>query len=234
MTFAARAPDGAVVSVGAPFEFQSPLNFHVQVASPTMGRSLPFVVFPTRTLADFDALARTLPQKLGVSDVREASLYGKRLATARVEMPQYFGDVSVVRWAAWEGATGCLTTSMVNRTHDDLVSVFASLVFRETTTQYVNGLVFDSGIDNSVRPLSGLTFLNGVGFVEVQPAIPEVLARVPSGAGLQVAGGALYRLSATSDAVLLVGNRAVTTVIPQTGSKVDVVKPAGQLVVSWG
>lgn len=228
-----RAPDGGVVTASSPFEIPGSFNFLVMISTPEIYRAVtPFEVALGRTLSDFEDVAQHLPERINVRDIRITEFDGRSFATAEVRMEEYFGDIAVVRWAAWEGATGCIQTSLINASHDDMVALFEGTQFHEEF-QAPGGIVFDSPIDNTESPQWGGAYVEGLGFLRVEPAIPQVLAKVPSRAGAAVVGGDLYRANSHSESLILVGEHAVTYLTPGDASSESAIAAMSEVSVEW-
>jgi hypothetical protein len=231
-TRSCRAPDGAVVSIVSSVPTSSGLNFSARVALPVIG-SVPFGVACGRGLADYQrVMSAELPRGFMVTDVREVTLHGRRLATATVVAQQASGIPAVTsRWAGWEGGTACLSTSRKSATHDDLVALLARTPFHESENH--PGVVFDAPLDNTVAPVTGTMFLPLVGVLEVRPRIPEVNALLPAGRGATVSGGELFRTGRHSDTLLLLGESAVASIRPVGRTAAHTLGFASTLKVSW-
>jgi hypothetical protein len=226
------APDGATVLVSSAVEFSYGFNFAVSAILSDFG-SVRFGVLSNRDLADFEQVMRyELLPGVVVADIREVTLRAGRLATADVAMPQPVGLPAVVsRWAAWEGASGCLTTSRKNASHEDLVALFTGTPFHEGSA--APGIVLDAPIDNSIRPISGATMVPSIGLLELQPRVGDVESVIPSSPGVQVSGGELFRTGRDSQSLLLVAESAIAYVRPVHASPQQAVDYASSLTVAW-
>jgi hypothetical protein len=113
---------------------------------------------------------------------------------------------------AWEGKRGCLTTSLVGAHRNRLVEVFDTLQFRERS----KGLVIDSPVTPRPREPEVIKEIPRLGILEIKPAIPSTLDRVPRSSGFATGAGELFRFRETSTTLLFVGNSAVVRIDPLT------------------
>lgn len=224
------APDGATLAVTSSVPFPAGVNFAIRVR--ITSEVMSYGVLGARSLLDFEQVMKAeLPIGVAVSDIREVSMKDRRLVTAEVTMAQPLGMApSVSRWAAWEGNSGCITTSRQDASHDELVALFAATPFHES--QSAPGIVVDAPIDNALRPIRGAALVGGVAIVELQPRIPEVDALIPIGPGAVVDGGELYRTGRDAKSLLLVTETAVVFLRPFDENN-DGVAFASSLIVSW-
>jgi hypothetical protein len=138
--------------------------------------------------------------------------------------------------AAWEGARFSVFTHAYNvDTPGDLLGVLTQVRLAESAT----GATL-APRDPAKTPVSQVTLvkeLPGLGLLQIEPAVGDLVRRLPAWRGRVVAGGELFVDNEADDArrsFVLAGSSAITRVLPDPGHQLDTVLPAlTALRVDW-
>jgi hypothetical protein len=224
------AIDGSAVS----FEMDADLGTSATATGwaivPYLMRSYPLATHPPRHSHIVERAIRSTFPKVEVLSVEEFGLKGGTLRIGHVRVPVSTGGTRELIVGAWEGESGCLTTSLTGGTREDLIQVFDTLQF----TPGRNGISVDSPVLATPRPPQVIKEVPRLGVVTVQPAVASVLDRVPRARGFATSAGELFRVNSTSRALLLVTRSTVVDINPFEKQDPDqVLEAAGALRVDW-
>jgi hypothetical protein len=224
------AVDGSIIAVEAQTDLSSGATATGWAIVPSLMRAHPFTICPaghSQAIADH-ALAAFPSMK--VVSTTDYSLKGGSLRVAEVEFPTATGGVRTLTIGAWEGRGGCLTTSLVGSGVDRLIEVFDTLHFRERA----RGLAIDSPVTPRPRVPEVIKEVPGIGILNIQPALPSVLERIPRARGKATNHGELFRIRATSRALTYVSNSAVVNIDPfEEAESPTMMAMAQELRVEW-
>jgi hypothetical protein len=224
------AIDGSVVSIDADADLDSTQATATGWAVvPALRQAHPFSIYPP----GHTAVVEKAVKKIKAIDVGKPANYstkGGQLRVAEVRLPSATGGTRTLTVGAWEGETGCLTTSLVGSQRDRLVEVFDTLNFSERS----NGLAIDSPVVARPREPLVAKEVPKVGILSIRPAVPSTLERVPRGRGFPTVGGELFRVRETSNAVMLVTESAVVSIKPVSDDDTESMMAAAEgLRVEW-
>jgi hypothetical protein len=201
--------DGSVVSVEAQADLGTKATATGWAIVPALARAHPFTIYPPGHSNVVEKNVRTV-SPLNVQPTEDFSLKGGQLRIAEVEMPTATGRTRRLTVGAWEGRQGCLITSLVGSQRDRLIEVFDTISFSERP----GGLAIDSPVTARPREPEVVKEIPGVGILSILPAIATVLETLPRARGRAAAGGELFRIRASSNAVTLVSGSAVVSIKP--------------------
>jgi hypothetical protein len=224
------AIDGSVVSIDADAE----LGLTQATASgwavvPSLRQPHPFTIFPAGHSAVVEKAVKKF-KDIQVKKKDEFSTKNGKLRVAEVRMPTATGGTRTLTVGAWEGETSCLTTSLVGAETSRLVEIFDTLDFSERA----DGLAINSPVSARPREPEVVKEVPKVGIFSIKPAISSTLDRVPRGRGYPAAGGELFRLRETSNAVMLVTESAVVSIKPLSDDDTEsMMAAASELRVEW-
>lgn len=204
------AIDGSVVSI----EGEADLSSTQATASgwavvPSLRQGYPFTIYPPGHSVVVEKAVKKIAQ-IEVAEQEDYSTKGGQLRVAEVRIPTATGGTRTLTVGAWEGETGCLTTSLIGSQRDRLVEIFDTLNFSERS----GGLAIDSPVVARPREPEVVKEVPKVGIFSIRPAISSILERVPRAQGFPAAGGELFRIRAASNAVMLVTESAVVGIKP--------------------
>jgi len=204
------AVDGSVIAIEAQTDLSTGATATGWAIVPSLMRAHPFTISPaghSQAIADHAQAAFPAMKIVSATDY---SLKGGTLRVAEVELPTATGGVRTLTIGAWEGQSGCLSTSLVGSEADRLVEVFDTLRFHERA----RGLAIDSPVTPRPRAPQVIKEVPGVGILNIQPALPSVLERIPRTRGKVTNHGEFFRVRATSRALTYVSNSAVVNLDP--------------------
>jgi hypothetical protein len=201
--------DGSVISVEAEADLGTKATATGWAVVPALARAHPFTISPPGHSNVVERNVRPM-STLDIQSTEDFSLKGGQLRIAEVTMPTSTGDSRRLTVGAWEGRQGCLITSLVGAQRDRLVEVFDTLGFSEHPV----GLAIDSPVTARPREPEVIKEVPGVGILRILPAIATVLETLPRARGRAVAGGELFRIRASSNAITLVSVSAVVSIKP--------------------
>ncbi len=204
------AIDGSVVSIEADADLSTQSTAAGWAIVPSLGRAHPFVAYPAGHSDTVEKMVRENFPEINVRWTEEYSVKGGRLRVAEVNLPTATGGKRNLTVAAWEGRRGCLTTSLVGSERDRLVQVFETLQFRERA----QGIAIDSPITPRPREPEVIKEIPRLGVLNIRPAIPSALERVPRTKGRVTNNGELFRFRKASNALLFVSPSAVVRIDP--------------------
>ncbi|MGH9150269.1 MAG: hypothetical protein ACRD0F_08005 [Acidimicrobiales bacterium] len=208
------AIDGSLVSVEADADLSSDVTAAGWAMVPAMMRAHPFASFPAGHSSRLEDAVRSDRADVQVGPAEEYAMKGGTLRVAQVELPAATGGARVLTVGAWEGQYGCLTTS-ISRAHPaSLVEVFDTLDFDESR----RGLRIKSRVLPQPRPPEVLKEIPGVGLLNIRPATSTELEACPRARGALARHGELFRIRATSNALMFITATAVVRVDPLAGS----------------
>jgi hypothetical protein len=224
------AIDGSVVSIDADADLeQTPATASGWAVVPSLRQAHPFTIYPAGHSAVVEKAVKKIKQ-IKVNKRDEYSTKNGKLRVAEVSVPTATGGTRTLTVGAWEGENGCLTTSLVGDDTNRLVEIFDTLDFSERH----NGLAIDSPVTARPREPEVVKEVPGVGIFSIKPAIPSTLERVPRARGFPTAGGELFRLRETSNAVMLVTDSAVVSIKPLSDEDTQsMMAVAESLQVEW-
>jgi hypothetical protein len=152
------------------------------------------------------------------------------LRVAEIRLPTATGSTHQLTVGAWEGETGCLSTSLRGREPNRLVEVFDTLQFSPRR----GGLSIDSPVMPQPRAPEVIKEIQALGILSARPAIAGELERVPKARGFSMESGELFRIRKNSNALMLVTRSAVVTVHPVGGRDArELLAVARTLRVEW-
>ncbi len=224
------ALDGAVIGIEAQADLSAGATATGWAIVPSLMRAHPFTICPAGHSQAFADHALSNFTAMNIVSTTDYSLKGGSLRVAEVEFPTATGGVRTLTIGAWEGRGGCLTTSLVGSAVDRLVEVFDTLRFRERA----RGLAIDSPITSRPRVPEVIKEVPGIGVLNIQPALPSVLERIPRTRGKATSHGELFRIRATSRALTYVSNSAVVNIDPFEETESPALMAAAQeLRIEW-
>jgi hypothetical protein len=193
-------------------------------------QSHPFMIFPPGHSSVMEKAVRSGAKEVAILSVEEYRVKNGTLRVAEVRVPASTGGTRELTVGAWEGETGCLSTSLTGLVRDRLIAVFDSLEFSPRR----GGLAIDSPVTPQPRAPEVVKEIPDLGILSVRPAIASELERVPKARGFTTDAGELFRVSKTGDALLLVTPTAVVTVTPlQRSGGRELPAVARNLRVEW-
>jgi hypothetical protein len=206
------AIDGSIVSIEAEADLSTQHSTAGWAIVPSLGRAHPFAVYPAGHSDSVEEMVRSNFPAITIESVEDYSLKKGRLRVASVSMPTATNSRRKLMIGAWEGKRGCLTTSLVGTQGHRLVEVFDTLQFSERS----KGLAIDSPVTPRPREPEVIKEIPRLGILEIKPAIPSTLDRVPRASGYPTESGELFRFRKTSNTLLFVGSSAVVRIDPLT------------------
>ncbi|HEX8071330.1 MAG TPA: hypothetical protein VF546_15350 [Pyrinomonadaceae bacterium] len=220
------AIDGSVVSIEADADLSTQHSTAGWAIVPSLGRAHPFAIYPAGHSDSVEEMVRSNFPEITVQSVEDYSLKKGRLRVAEVTLPTATKSRRTLMVGAWEGRRGCLTTSLVGAHRHRLVEVFDTLQFRERG----KGLVIDSPITPRPREPQVFKEIPGLGVLDIKPALPSTLERVPRASGFATDSGELFRFRETSNTLLFVGNSAVVRIdqLPDGRARAGGAQPAAK------
>jgi hypothetical protein len=204
------AIDGSIIAFEAEADLSTKATATGWAIVPSLMRSHPFTISPPGHSAAVEQAVRSSIERVAILSTEEYHLKNGTLRLAEIQLPTATEGTRELTVGAWEGETGCLSTSLRGRERDRLVEVFDTLDF----SQRRGGLAIDSPIVPQPRPPEIIKEIPDVGILSVRPAIASELERVPKARGFATDFGELFRIRKTSNALLLVTRSAVVTVNP--------------------
>ena len=216
------AIDGSSVSVEADADSTSDIAATGWAIVPSLMQAHPFAVHPAGHSSLMEQTVRADRQDVRFLSEEDYSLKGGSLRILEVELPTATETTKTITVGAWEGRTGCLTTSLRGSARDWLVEVFDTLHFGEDP----RGLAIHSPVTAQPRVPEVIKEVPGLGVLNIRPAIPPELDQIPKARGAATRGGELFRLKAGSDALGFVSDSAVVRITP-------VPRPAAEGVVDF-
>lgn len=224
------AIDGSVVAIEADADVRTGATATGWAIVPSLMRTHPFTISPAGHSGVIEDAVRGGTGEVAIGEVADYSVKGGRLRIVEVTLPTATGGERTLTVGAWEGARGCLTTSLVGSQTERLVEIFDTLAFTERS----RGLAIDSPVTARPREPEVITEVPELGVLGIQPAISSVLDRIPRARGHRTSHGELFRIRATSNALTLVTSSAVTKIQPlDEGSPDELVGLAESLQVEW-
>jgi hypothetical protein len=204
------AIDGAVVAIEAEADLSTKSTATGWAIVPSLMRAYPFTICPAGHSAVVEETVKSSVPAAKILSTEEYSLKGGNLRIAEVELPTATGETRTLTVGAWEGAGGCLTTSLVGSQREQLIEVFDTLRFSERP----RGLAIDSPVTPRPREPEVIKEIPKLGVLNIRPAISSTLEQVPKARGRVTDYGELFRIRASSNALMFVGNSAVVKVDP--------------------
>ncbi len=204
------AIDGSIVSVEADADVSTQATAAGWAIVPSLMRAHPFVAYPAGHSDSVEKMVRENFPEVSVRWTEDYSLKGGRLRVAEVTLPTATGGKRNVTVGAWEGRRGCLTTSLSGSERDRLVEIFDTLQFSERA----RGVAIDSPITPRPREPEVIKEIPRLGVLNIRPAIPSSLERVPRSKGRVTNNGELFRFTKSSNALLFVSPSAVVRIAP--------------------
>jgi hypothetical protein len=204
------AIDGSIVAVEADTDVSTQATAAGWAVVPALMRAHPFVAYPPGHSDTVEKMVRENFSDISVRWTEDFSLKGGRLRVAEVTLPTATGGKRNVTVGAWEGRRGCLTTSLTGSERDRLVEVFDTLKFSERA----KGVAIDSPITPRPREPEVIKEIPRLGVLNIRPAIPSALERVPRSKGRVTNNGELFRFTKSSNALLFVSPSAVVRIAP--------------------
>jgi hypothetical protein len=224
------AIDGSVVSIEAEAELTTPATATGWAIVPSLMQAHPFSIFPTGHTALLEEAARSSVPSLEVLITEEYTIKDGTLRIAEVELPAATGGKSHITVGAWEGPGGCLHTSMWGAERARLIEAFETLSF----SAHSRGLAIDGPVVAQPRAPEVIKEIPEIGVLNIRPAIPSELERVPKTRGFMANHGELFRMRQTGYSMLFVGNSTVVTVNPLPATPTDRVLEITQgLRIEW-
>ena len=204
------AIDGATVSIDADGDLSTQSTAAGWAIVPSLMRAHPFVSYPAGHSETVEKMVRENFPEINVRWTEDYSLKGGRLRVAEINLPTATGGKRNLTVGAWEGRRGCLTTSLVGSERDRLVEIFDTLQFSERD----KGIAIESPITPRPREPEVIKEIPGLGVLNIRPAIPSTLERVPRSKGQVTNNGELFRFRKSSNALLFVSATAVVRIDP--------------------
>lgn len=214
------AIDGAIVSVEADGDLSTQSTAAGWAIVPSLMRAHPFVSYPGGHSETVEKMVRDNFPEINIRWTEDYSLKGGRLRVAEINLPTATGGKRSLTVGAWEGRRGCLTTSLVGSERERLVEIFDTLQFSERD----KGIAIDSPITPRPREPEVIKEIPRLGVLNIRPAIPSTLERVPRSKGQVTNNGELFRFRKSSNALLFVSTTAVVRIDPLV--KADAPQPA--------
>lgn len=224
------AIDGAVVSFEAEADLTTQATATGWAIVPSLLRAHPFTIFPAGHSSAVEEIVRNYFPDFKIEAMEEYDLKGGKLRIAPVTMPTATGGTRELSIGAWEGRSGCLTTSMVGSDCARLVEVFDTLQFSERS----KGLSIQSPITPRPREPMVIKEIPSIGVLDVRPAIASTLERIPKSQGQMTTHGELFRVRESSSAMMFVTSSAVVRIDPLDNVNTEeAMAVAQELRVEW-
>lgn len=224
------AIDGSLVAVEAEADLSTKTTATGWAIVPSLMRSHPFSISPPGHSAIVESTVRSGISVVRVLSTEEYRVKNGRLRLAEIGIPAATGGTRELTVGAWEGETGCLSTSLRGRNKERLIEVFDTLDFSPRR----GGLAIDSPIMPGPRAPEVIKEIPDLGILCVRPAIHSELERVPKTRGFSTDFGEVFRLRRTSNALLFVTRSAVATLDPiGRGDAGEILGLARTLRVEW-
>ena len=204
------AIDGAIVSVEADGDLSTQATAAGWAIVPSLMRAHPFVSYPAGHSDTVEKMVRENFPEINIRWTEDYSLKGGRLRVAEINLSTATGGKRNLTIGAWEGRRGCLTTSLTGSEKDRLVEIFDTLQFSERE----KGIAIDSPITPRPREPEVIKEIPRLGVLNIRPAIPSTLERVPRSKGRVTNNGELFRFRKSSNALLFVSASAVVRIDP--------------------
>jgi hypothetical protein len=204
------AIDGSVVTVEADADLTTGATATGWAVVPSLMRPYPFAIQPPRHSFIVEEAIRSAIPSVEILSMHSYALKDGELRLAEVRLPTATNGTRELTVGAWEGAAGCLSTSLVGLERDQLVEVFDTLQFSE----HRGGLAIDSPVTPRPRTPEVLKEVPGLGLLDIRPGIAAELERVPRARGQVTRHGEVFRPRSTSDALLFVGHSTVVRIKP--------------------
>ena len=225
-----RAIDGAVISIEAEADLSRPATASGWAIVPSLMKSHPFVIYPPGHTSVVEAAVRSDLRHVEIKSREEYSVKGGTLRIAQVEIPTATKRNRTLTVGGWEGKTGCLSTTLIGAQTKRLVEVFDTLRFTETA----KGLEVLSPVVPRPRPPEVFKEIPGVGVLEIRPAIPSELERVPRSRGFETDHGELFRFRRSSHALMFVSKSVIAGITPVGQREPDEILAAARtLRIEW-
>jgi hypothetical protein len=204
------AIDGSVVSIEADADLSTQATAAGWVIVPSLMRAHPFVIYPAGHSDTVEKMVRENFPDIYVRWTEDYAVKGGRLRVAEAILPTATNGRRTLTVGAWEGRGGCLTTSLVGSERDRLVEMFDTLQFSERA----RGIAIDSPVTPRPREPEVIKEIPRLGVLNIRPAIPSALERVPRSKGHVTNHGELFRFRKASNALLFVSPSAVVRIDP--------------------
>lgn len=204
------AIDGASVTIEADADLDTKATATGWAVVPSLMRAHPFAVSPPGHSEIVENAVRSSIPGVKILSREEYSMKGGRLRVAEIRVGTATGGGRWLTVGAWEGKGGCITTSLVGLWSARLVEVFETLSFAERH----EGIAIESPVVARPRTPEVIKEVPGLGVLGIRPAIASELELVPRSQGHAVDGGELFRIRATSTALLFVNRSVVARVDP--------------------
>jgi hypothetical protein len=224
------AVDGSLVAIEADADLTIPVTATGWAIVPSLMRTHPFAIYPAGHSATIEETVRSNFPNVSIRSSEEHSLKGGTLRTAEVNLPTATNRTRDLTVGAWEGETGCLTTSLVGLERAGLIEAFDTLEFSESA----RGLAIDSPITLRPREPEVIKEIPELGVVNISPAIPSTLERIPKARGHVANHGELFRIRQTSQALVFVSSSAIVRIDPlEKANTREMLAVAQDLRVEW-
>jgi hypothetical protein len=204
------AIDGSIVSIEADADLSTNATATGWAIVPSLMKGHPFSISPAGHSARVEETVKSSFPTVQVTEMEDYSLKGGTLRVATVRLPTATGGPRDLTIGAWEGRDGCLVTSLVGTETERMVEVFDTLHFRE----YRRGLAIDSPVLPQPRAPEVIKEIPGLGVLGIRPAISSELERLPRSGGYASGNGVLFRIRASSNALVFVNNSTVARIDP--------------------
>lgn len=224
-----RAIDGSRITIEAEADLNSSATASGWAVVPSLMQAHPFVMYPPGHTAVVEETVRREFPHVEVRATEQYSVKGGTLRVAQVEIPTATKEKRTLSVGGWEGKSGCLTTTLVGSAMRQLVEVFDTLRFDETS----HGLSILSPIVPWPRPPELFKEIPAIGVLAVRPAIATELERVPRARGFVTNHGELFRVRQSSQALLFVSRSVVASLTPTTKDPRAMLAAASSLRIEW-
>jgi hypothetical protein len=224
------AIDGSVVSIEADADLTTQVTATGWAIVPSIMRAHPFAIYPAGHSTTIEERVRSNFPNISIRAIEDYSLKGGNLRVTEVSLPTATGSTRDLTVGAWEGKTGCITTSLVGMERTGLIEIFDTLQFSERA----RGLAIDSPITPRPREPEIIKEVPELGVLSINPAIPSILERIPRARGRVANHGELFRIREASQALLFVSSSSVVRINPlEKANTREMLAVAQDLRVEW-
>jgi hypothetical protein len=224
------AADGSVVAIEADADLTTQVTATGWAIVPSLMRAHPFTIYPAGHSTKIEETVRSNFPNISIRAIEDYSLKAGNLRVSEVSLPTATGDSRDLTVGAWEGETGCITTSLVGFKRQALVEVFDTLQFSERA----RGLAIDSPVTPRPREPEIIKEIPELGVLSMSPAIPSTLERIPKARGYVANHGEVFRIREPSQALIFVSPSAVVRIDPlERANAQEMLAVARDLRVEW-
>jgi hypothetical protein len=224
------AIDGSVIAIEADADLTMQATATGWAIVPSLMRAHPFAIYPAGHSSRVEQTIRSNFPDLEIRSVEDFSLKQGTLRVAEVTLPTATNGKRDLTVGAWEGKSGCITTSLVGAERQRLIEVFDTLQFSERA----RGLAIDSPITPRPREPEVIKEIPELGVLNIRPAIPSTLERIPRSRGHLTNHGELFRIRETSQTLIYVSPSAVVRIDPRDRADArEMLAVARDLRVEW-